>query len=173
MKIKYFFFVLLISFFFMSCNMDVADDTSTFPKADYSSLIKSDCYNIGADVNALTVFNLFYDTFGYGDFDISGSASHTESATLNGVLHSETISCNINHVKISHIDESTPGMTVSSFYVDFTNENSEILSYCYKWQYHNTNAWKNGKTSTWFCSTDWYKKADDKTRTAWDIVIAR
>lgn len=167
------YWLLFILFLFFSCNMDVADDTDTFPNADYSSLIKNDMYKIGADVNALTVFNLFYDKYGYGDFGISGIAFHSENATLIGVAHSETVSCNINHVKVYHIDESTAGMTVSSFYVDFTNDNNEVLSYCYKWQYHNTNAWEDGKTSTWFSSSDWYKNSDDKTKTAWDIVITR
>lgn len=171
MKTKYLFFSLLVSFFFFSCSLDSADNVDSFPTADYSSLVKSDCYKIGDDVKALAVLNLFYDTFGYGEFDISGTASHSESATLIGVNHTETIACNINHVKIYHINNSTSGETVSSFYVDFTNENGEVLSYCYKWQYHNTNAWKNGKTSTWFISSDWYKKADDKTKTAWTIVI--
>ena len=172
-KIFIIFIFLFTSFFcFTSCS-DIADDTNSFPTADYSNLVYSDCFKIDSSADALTVFNLFYDTFGYGDFDINGTASHSENATLIGVNHSETISCNIKNVKISHIDKSTQGMTVSSFYVDFTNENDEVLTYCYEWQYHNTNAWKNGKTSTWFSSSDWYKKSDEKTRNEWNIVIAR
>jgi hypothetical protein len=144
----------------------MADDPNSFPIVDYSDLVCSDCYKIDSSTDAITVFNLFYREFGYGDFDISGNATHTESAVLIGSHYSETIQCDIKRVKIYHTVDYT-----SSFFVDFINEKNEILTYCYRWQYNNANAWENGKYSTWFCSDDWYKTANNKTKTSWNIVI--
>jgi len=159
--------IFLLSILFCSCST-AADNPDTFPSADYSNLIKDDCYKIDSSIDALTVLNLFYDNFGYGNFDVSGKATHSESATLIGIDHTENISCNITNIKIYH---HTGNSNISSFYVDFINENNEVLSYCYKWQYNNTNCWGNNKTSTFYSSSEWYKKADNKTRTSWNIII--
>lgn len=167
MKNKLFIFALFFSLFFIACDFDPADKTGTFPSADYSALVLSDSYKIDSTVKALPVLNLFYDTFGYGEFDISGTATHTESAVVMGETVTKSISCNINKVKISHIDKST----VDTYYVDFYNTENEILSYCYEWQCHNTNAWKNNKTCNFFQASGWYKKADDSAKIAWNIVI--
>jgi len=156
-----------------SCEMQQADDVESFPTADYSALVKSDKYEIESSTDALTVFNLFYNTFGYGEFNVSGSATHSESASLIGVSHSETITCTINKAKVYHINKSTTGSTISSFYVDIYNENDERLSYCYEWQYKNTNAWKNKKTSEYYKTLAWYNNTDEKTRTDWNIIINR
>ena len=173
MKNKLFIFALFFSLFFIACDFDPADKIGTFPSADYSALVLSDSYKIDSTVKALPVLNLFYDTFGYGEFDISGTATHTESAVVMGETVTKSISCNINKVKISHIDKSTSGMTVDTYYIDFYNTDNEILSYCYEWQYHNTNAWKNNKTCNFFQASDWYKIADDSAKIAWNIVITR
>lgn len=167
-----FLIVPLMSYFIISCS-DVADDVNSFPTVNYAELVQDDSYKISSSTDALTVFNLCYNSFGYGEFNISGTATHTESANLIGIPHTETISCSITKVKIYHIDNSTKGSTVSTFYVDFINSDNEVLSYCYQWQYKNTNAWKNGKTSTFLQSQEWYKKSDSKTKTSWDITITR
>lgn len=166
-----FLIMLLMSYFIISCS-DVADDVNSFPTVNYAELVQDDSYKISSSTDALTVFNLCYNSFGYGEFNISGTATHTESANLIGP-HTETISCSITKVKIYHIDNSTKGSTVSTFYVDFINSDNEVLSYCYQWQYKNTNAWENGKTSTFLQSQEWYKKSDSKTKTSWDITITR
>lgn len=173
MKNKLFISALFLSLFFTACDFDSADKTGTFPSADYSALVLSDSYKIDSTVEVLPVLNLFYDTFGYGEYDISGTATHTESVVVMGKTVTNSISCDINKIKISHIDKSTPGMTIDSYYVDFYNTDNEILSYCYEWQYHNTNAWKNNKTCNFFQASDWYKKADNSAKIAWDIVITR
>lgn len=169
-----FLIVLLMSYFIISCS-DVADDVNSFPTVNYAELVQDDYYKISSSTDAITVFNLFYyeSGFGYGEHPINGTAVHTESANLIGIPHTETISCSITKVKIYHIDNSTKGSTVSTFYVDFINSDNEVLSYCYQWQYKNTNAWKNGKTSTFLQSQEWYKKSDSKTKTSWDITITR
>ena len=138
MKVKMFVFALFLSLSFISCDFYPADKTGTFPPVDYSSLVLSDSYKIDSSVKALPVLNLFYDTFGYGEFDISGTATHTESALVMGETITKSISCNIKKVKITHIDKSTSGMTLDTFYVDFYNTDNEVLSYCYEWQsfYH-------------------------------------
>lgn len=173
MKNKLFIFALCLSLLFTSCNFDTADKIGTFPSADYSALVLSDSYTIDSTVKTLPVLNLFYDNFGYGEFDISGTATHTESAVVMGETVTKSISCNINKVKISHIDKSSSGMTLDTYYVDFYNTDNEILSYCYEWQHHNTNAWKNNKTCNFFQASDWYKNADDSAKIDWDIVITR
>ena len=172
MKKIFFLIFTFFTFTFFSCN-DIPDNTDSFPVVDYSELIQQDSYKISPSTTAITVFNLFYNVFGYGEHTINGTAVHTESADLIGITHTETISCNITKVKIYHIDNSTKGSTVSTFYVDFINSDNEVLSYCYQWQYKNTNAWENGKTSTFFQSQEWYKKSDSKTKTSWDITITR
>ncbi len=49
---------------------------------DYSELIQQDTYKISSSTNAITVFNLFYDVFGYDEHTINGTAIHTESVVL-------------------------------------------------------------------------------------------
>ena len=150
--------------FFISC-ADSADNTETFPTINYSHLVKSDSYKIDSSENVLTVLNLFVNEYGYGEHTVNGIAIHSENAILTGVPYKEEISCNINKIKVYHVDDSTNGMTISSFYVDFYNEKDEILSYIYKWQYT--------KTSDWCKSDAWYKNANEKSRTDWDITITR
>lgn len=165
-------FIFVFSVCFISC--DEADSTDSLPSADYSEFIDNENIQIPDSADALTVFNLCYDYFGgYGEYAVNGVATHTETSNLINKPHSETITCNINRIKIYHTDNSSSGLTLSSFYVDFINEAQEILSYHYQWQYKNTNAWKNEKTSTFFKSSDWYKKSDSKTKTSWSITITR
>lgn len=169
---RFFFIMLFIPCFLISCS-DVADDVNSFPTVDYTELVQDDSYKIPSSADALTVFNLFYNTFGYGEFSVSGTATHTETEKLIENTYTQTITCNIEKIKIYHTDNSTSGLTVSSFYVDFINEDQEVMTYCYQWQYKNTNAWKNDKTSTWKQSSDWYKSANNATRIDWNISIVR
>lgn len=166
-------FSTILLFVFSACNLDTADTPGTFPSADYSSLVTVDSYKIKSSTETLPVLNLFYDNFGYGEFDISGTATHTESAVVMGETITRTISCDIKKVKISHIDKSKPGLTVDTYYIDFYNTDNEVLSYCYEWQYHNTNAWKKNKTCNFFQASDWYKTADNEKRIDWNLIIAR
>ena len=158
-------------FVFSSC--ENADDINSFPYEDYSELIQQNSYVISPSTKALTVLNLFYDKFGYGEHSINGTAIHKESANLIDTSYEESISCDVKKVNIYHIDNSTKGMSVSAFYVDFYNTDDEVLSYCYEWQYKNTNVWKNEKTSTFFQTSNWYKKSDSKTKTSWNITITQ
>ncbi len=163
------FIIFLLTCFLISCS-DV-DNIDSFPTVDYSKLVQDDAYKISSSTDALTVFNLCYNVYGYGEFSVSGIATHTESATVIENTYTESITCNIEKIKVYHSDDSTSGLTVSSFYVDFINENQETMSYCYQWQYKNTNAWKNDKTSTWKQTSTWYKNANNSTRTDWNISI--
>lgn len=169
---KLLFIIIFIPCFLISCS-DVADDVNSFPTVDYTVLVQDDSYKISSSTDALTVFNLCYNIYGYGEFSVSGTATHTESAQIIENTYTESITCNIEKIKIYHTDNSTAGLTVSSFYVDFVNENQETMTYCYQWQYKNTNAWKNDKTSTWKQTSDWYKNANTETRIDWDISITR
>ncbi len=174
MKKNFFYATLLTALFvFSACNLYPADSIGTFPSADYSTLITTDSYKISSSTKTLPVLNLFYDTFGYGEFDVSGTATHTESAVVMGETITKTISCDIKKVKISHIDNSTPGLTLDTYYIDFYNTDNEVLSYCYEWQYHNTNAWKNNKTCNFFQASDWYKTATPEQRIDWNLIIVR
>ena len=120
-------FIALFSLLFFSCEY-TADDTNTFPAVDYSNLITEDGYKIDSSVDALTVFNLFYNVYGYGEFEISGSAEHSESSKLIETTYTEKLSCNITKIKVYHLDNSSSGMHISSFFVDFINDKNEILS---------------------------------------------
>ena len=151
--------LFLLIFTFISCR-EPSDNVNTFPLIDYSMLVHSDGYRIDTSVDALTVFNLFYDKYGYGEFTINGTAKHSESALLINILHTEEISCSIKKVKIYHTSDE--GLPSGSFYVDFYNESGEILSYCYQWQYNHSNVWKNGKASEWCKNDEWYKKVMKK-----------
>lgn len=140
-------FLILISLIFVGCQLDTADDIDSFPKADYSHIIQDDQYIIPVNTPALTIFNCFYNEFGYGEFDINGQYSHTESATLNGKLYSDTITKTINKMKIYHVkDVESKGETISSFYVLFFTTDNTVFEFRYQWQYSNTNAWKNNKS---------------------------
>ena len=161
-------FLILIPFLFFSCSQSVPNEGGTFKHEDYSSLIKDNRYEISSDIPASLVFNLFYDKYGYGTFDIQGNATHTEKTVLMGEQIQRTVTCQIKKVNIYCINNSTEGMHLSSFYVDFYNENNEILSYCYSWQYDYTNS-RNTKSSTWQQETEWYKASADKC--SWNLSI--
>ena len=140
-------FLLLLPLLFISCNFDTHDDVETFPIVDYSSLVKDDKYVIPSGTEALTIFNCFYTQYGYGEFNIEGTYTHTESAYLNNVLYEDTITKTLKKIIISNIViENTSGSHISGFYITFITDKNEILEYCYQWQYHNTNSWKNTKT---------------------------
>lgn len=144
---RYLLSVILIVLFIAGCKLDVADDIDSFPKADYSFMVKESQYEIPVNTTALQIFNCFYSEYGYGEYDVQGQYSHTESAVLNGNSYTDTITKTITKMKIWHVrDENTKGSTISSFYVTFYTDNNESLEYRYQWQYQNTNAWKNNKT---------------------------
>ena len=153
---------ILLPFLFLcfSCSQDTPDEGGTFPTKDYSSLIKENTYVIPASVDAITVFNLFYNKYGYGDFNITGNAIHTETAILNGQKIENSITCNILKIKVYCIDNSTKGFHGSAFYTDFYNDKNEVLSYCYEWNYRNTHG-LNKKVSNW------------NNTPVWDITIAK
>lgn len=169
---KKFILFLIPLFLIISCKFDDSDPIDSFPVKDYSSLVKEDKYAIPSSAEAIVVFNLIYNEFGYGEHEITqGSGVHTESKTVLGEKITKTDTCEIKKIKVYHVDNSTSGMHVSSFYVDLINEKNEILQYCYEWQYHIDNAWKNTKTSKWHQTEAWYKSADDKTRVDWNLTI--
>ena len=135
---------MLVLFVFVSC--DDRDDADSFPVVDYTSLKSSDGYRIPKGTDALHVLNCFYSEFGYGDFEVSGKYEKTETAVLNGKEYSDTLSKDIIGIKVWHVDNSTKGNRVSSFFVEFITTDDEPILLRYKWQYNNTNAWYNDKT---------------------------
>lgn len=172
-SMKRFLPLFFITLLFISCSNNVPDEPNTFPSVEYSKLVYTNYYKIPSSADALTVFNMFYNEYGYGEFNIDGTAEHSESSDLIGKTHKENITCKITKVKVYNVDYSTPGEKRCAFFVDLYNEKNEVLQYCYKWQYRNTNAWVNGKTSKWFYTEKWYKDANNETRTNWTIVINR
>lgn len=165
--------LILLALIFISCTHVVANDPNTFPSVDYSSCVYNTCYKIPSSEDALTVFNLFYNEYGYGEFNVEGTAEHCETTKLIGVYHTEKISCKVTKIKVYNIDYSTPGERRSAFFVDLYNDKNEVLQYCYKWEYRHSNVWINGKTSGWFNTEKWYKESNNETRTNWNIEIKR
>ena len=144
MKTKPVLLFLLVLFVFVSC--DDRDDADSFPVVDYTSLKSSDGYRIPKGTDALHILNCFYSEFGYGDFEVSGKYEKTETAVLNGKEYSDTLSKDIIGIKVWHVDNSTKGNRVSSFFVEFITTDDEPILLHYKWQYNDTNAWYNDKT---------------------------
>jgi hypothetical protein len=160
--------VFLLSLF-LSCNTNLPDDLNTFPYASYDDLINNNSYEISNTASPLKVINLFINELGYGSHDIIGTAKHTESTSLVGINYSETINCSISKVNIYNTQDKNNN--ISSFCVDIINSNNETLSYCYKWQYYNNNAWINKKTSFWCQDENWYKSSSELNKNKWDIFI--
>lgn len=165
MKRLYIFFVILFILSIASCSHDTPDAGGTFPTVDYSSLITEGNIKIPNSTPAITVFNLFYDKYGYGEFTLNGTGIHTESTTLMGNTIEESVTCNVTKIKIYSQDDSTEGFHTSAFYVDFYNDRNEVLTYCYDWNYHNTNG-RNRKASYWYQGYNWYSVSN-----SWDINI--
>lgn len=136
---------LVLSLFLFACNLDNPDDADSFPVVDYTSLKDNNGYKIAKGTDALHILNCFYSEFGYGEFELKGKYEKTESAVLNGKEYIDIFSKDIIKMKIWHVDNSTQGERISSFFVQFTTTDDESLLLCYEWQYHNTNAWRNDK----------------------------
>lgn len=168
---KLFLYFFLISCLYISCDSYSKDKLDSFPSADYSTLIKNDKYEITETSSPLQVFNLFYNEFGYGEHVVTGSATHAEMLIpVDSEQYKKPVT-DIKLIKIINIQD--PKAHTSSFSISFINTNEEVLSYCYKWQYHTTNIWENSKKSTWCQTENWFKKSDEKTRLKWRISINR
>ena len=148
---KRFSVLILISLFVMlliGCSSNSADDVETFPVVTTDSFIQEDKITIPEGTDALHIFNCFYSIYGYGEFDIRGDFSHTETALLNGRKYTDTVSKTLIKIKIWHeVDSNKREEHISSFYVTFFTDNGESIEYRYQWQYHNINAWKNNHSN--------------------------
>ena len=135
------YFILLFIFLISSCSLFdyKGDPDGSFITVDYENYINGNTITFPKNTDALHIFNCLYNTFGYGSFSCNGTYSHTESAKLNGKLFTDTITKNITKFEISHdtdVDKNT-------FTICFTTDKNEILTYIYKWQFHNSNIWEN------------------------------
>lgn len=140
---KRFLFLILVLFLFVGCNLfsNNPDDPNTFLEVDYSSFVKSNSYVFPPKTDSVSIFNCMYSEYGYGDFNITGVYSHTETATLNGKEYSDTITKNIIEMKIFSKINNNP--TTSDFCVEFITDNGENLRFLYRWQFKKNGYWNN------------------------------
>lgn len=126
---------------FISCDFN-GDDTNSVPHTDNSLFVKENSVIFPIGTTALEIYNCVYEKNGLGDFTVSGTYTHTETAILNGKEYTDTIVKNI--VKVKVYKEHTENTHL--FHCDFITESNEVLPFYYQWQNHNTNAWHNNKT---------------------------
>lgn len=139
-RVKIFIFMVLIGSI-MGCN-DVSN-SDTLPTTDAKKFITDNKITFPENTTALEIYNCMSNKYGTGEHTITGNYSHTESTKLNGKSYSDTITKNI--IKVSIYKSKTE--TTNSFSVDFITDNDEKISFCYTWQYSNTNAWNNNKSN--------------------------
>lgn len=169
---KLFVVLLPVLFLFSACDPYNFDTSDTFPEVNYKYMIKENTYEFSSGADALRVISLFHNEFGCGEFSVTGTGTHYESAVLLGKYHSESVQCNIVKVKV-YKDAGNDRSHVNEFNVDLINDKNETLSYCYMWQGNYDNVWRNEKSSTWCHKDSWYKNSTPENRTSWNIVINR
>lgn len=143
MKLKILLFVLFISFVTIAaCKLDDGDDRDSFTKVDVGQFIKSDKYVFPKGTSALELYNTFILRHAEKEHAVTGTYTKTETATLLGKKHTETVTKNIKTVKIYRSKTELS----NRFHVDFITDTGEKLSYYYSWQLHRDNVWHNNKT---------------------------
>lgn len=141
MKRLIFLFPLLIIFSSCSFFSNNPDDSKDYVRVEYSNYVKENYYEFPEKTDSITLYNCFINEYGYGEKNLTGVFSHTETAVLNGHLYSDTITKNI--VKFNMYTIIDTGLPSTSYYIEFTTDSGEKLTYVYQWQFKKTNIWKN------------------------------
>lgn len=140
---KKFIFVLIACFALCGCS-DEPDAAGSLPYIDASKYYNESSIVFPINTPSLDIYACLKQVYGEGTHSIKASYTRTESAILNGVKYTDTLTETIVQIKIYSRQNEID--TVSGFYVDFYCTSGKVLNYCYKWQYHNTHVWTNTPT---------------------------
>lgn len=140
-KIIYAYLLLFLCLFFFGC--DNGDSSDSLPYVETEKFKTEAGFNFPVDTSALEIYKTLSEYYGEEKTVlINGTYSHTETATLNGQLYTNTKTKNISSIRIYKTNTEIS----HSFHIDFIFDDNSSLEFYYQWQYHNDNVWHNNKS---------------------------
>lgn len=142
MKKKYLFiFITFACLFLFSC--DDGDSANSLPNVETEKFKTETGFDFPINTSALEIYKTLSEYYGEEKtISVNGTYSHTETATLNGQLYTDTKTKNISSIKIYKTNTEIS----HSFHTDFIFDDDSSLEFYYQWQYHNDNVWHNNKS---------------------------
>lgn len=140
-KFCLYFFICFSCLFFLGC--ETGDSPNSLPYVETEKFKTETGFIFPLATSALEIYKTLSNYYGEETtISISGTYAHTETATLNGQLYTNTKTKNIVKIKLYKTDTEAS----HSFHADFIFDDNSSLKFYYQWQYHNTNAWNNNKS---------------------------
>lgn len=132
-------FIFICLFFSCSDGGDAADSLPSVKTSDFRT---DGGYTFPLQTSALQMYATLSEDYEIGEHIINATYTRTETAVLNGILHTETKTQQITRMKIYKSDTEASHL----FHVDFICADESVIAFYYQWQYSNTNAWHNNKS---------------------------